>query len=182
MFEDLQPYLCTSEECGTLMFAHKRAWAEHEMQIHRREWHCRICRHGHFDCRSDLEWHTKMKHKDIANSQTLDTFLETCSRPIEVFPASTCDFCDWAAQLRAVPENANIDMDGEINVTAAQFLKHVARHIEQVALFSLPRNIFSDADSAVAGIGEEEWNGSSRALVCSPCIHPSHLPLSADRD
>lgn len=167
MFDDLQPYVCTSEDCGTLMFAHRGAWAEHEMESHRREWQCRICQQVQFSSRGDLESHVKAKHKNIGNLQALETFLETCSRPAEIFPVSSCYFCDWTANLRALPANANVDINSEMYVTSAQFLKHLSRHLEQIALFSLPRNIFSDADSAVAGIGQEGSEGSSRVLVWS---------------
>ena len=53
----------------------------------------------------------------------------------------------------------------DIHVTISQFMKHIARHLEQVALFALPRMQIAEGDSAAADIGLRSSEGSSRVLV-----------------
>lgn len=147
------------------MFANRRTWADHEMQVHRRAWECRFCLRQHFDSLGNLRSHVMLNHKNIAKSGQLEPFLEICSRPLETLAASTCDFCNWSEKLMRLKENREINPQEEIHVTAHQFMKHVAGHLEQIALFALPRSHFLDAESAAAGIGVNDSDQSSRALV-----------------
>lgn len=134
------------------------------MQNHHRAWQCQICS-DQFGTADHLESHVKRMHADALDSSQLETFVETCSRPLDSSSANDCDFCDWASRLSALPKDAGHKAKADLTVPTARFLKHLARHMEQAALFSLPRIAFSDVDSAVAGMGEDESNGAEQALV-----------------
>ena len=165
LFEDLQPYVCTFRDCGTNMFANRRTWADHEMQVHRRIWQCKICRREQFGSDSALEAHVIRGHENLAKSQQLHMFLQTCSRPVEILTASYCNFCDWQNKLRRFKQNSDLEPQEEICVTAHQFMKHLAGHLEQLALFALPKIYVLDADSAAAGVAINSSGASSRSLV-----------------
>jgi tetratricopeptide (TPR) repeat protein len=68
---------------------------------------------------------------------------EASRRPIDRIPASECPFCqEWEAKLRLA--NSNISADEIVVVTPIQFRQHVGAHMQQLALFSIPRGFLED--------------------------------------
>lgn len=97
---DLQPYVCTFEDCGIVMFPDRRTWADHEMQVHRRDWQCNICREEKFDSSSALQSHVTLRHENFAKSEQIKAFLETCSRPVEIklwYRRARRDLCNYSS-------------------------------------------------------------------------------------
>ena len=148
-----------------LMFPDRRTWADHETQTHRRSWQCHLCQSERFGSKDSFQSHITGRHADMARSTQLEAFIETCSRPIERQLAAGCDFCDWSTKLKSLSENSSMTEGEDIHVTISQFMKHIARHLEQVALFALPRMQIAEGDSAAADIGLRSSEGSSRVLV-----------------
>ena len=165
LYADLQPYSCTFQECGLLLFEDRESWIDHEMETHRRRWICQICWKDRFTTRQALADHV-MQHKETRFTRhVLDAFLDTCSLPMEKISASACKLCNWDGGLRQV--NHDIPASAEVLVTARQLMVHLGRHLEQLALFALPRQINRETDSTCnqAGALSGASENSSRHLV-----------------
>ena len=134
VFSDIRAYVCTSPECGMLMFDSFTTWRRHEMD-HRREWICPVC---------DLQLHDKLKarmhlmhhHAELAEQQEIEMLLQTSSRPSEHLSAANCPFCDWGATLR---EQNRTPKEHDLMVPSRRFMKHLGRHLEEIALFVIPQ-------------------------------------------
>ena len=90
---DLQPYLCTFEGCSTQMFQSRHQWFQHELDKHRKEWHCCLCSNKMpFSSAAGLEVHLNKKHSEYSGQQ-ISALLSLCEKPPEDFPISACPFC-----------------------------------------------------------------------------------------
>ena len=118
------------------MFDSKRTWAEHEIARHRRIWMCPVCYLKRFPDSSALASHLRQSHAASFADTQIETLLKSGSRPAETVAAHECPLCDWEASLR--PSNRHVPEHVRITVTSQQFMKHLARHLEQLALFALP--------------------------------------------
>ena len=96
---------------------------------------------------------------------------EASQQPADRISASDCPFCkDWEIKLRR--ENPNIPIDETIVVSPAQFRHHVGSHMQQLALFAIPRgyleeetvDVNSAASVAVAGTAARDSSKSCSAL------------------
>ncbi|KAH8650454.1 hypothetical protein BGZ61DRAFT_487849 [Ilyonectria robusta] len=152
VFTDLQPYVCTFEECSPGLFRTRHEWFIHEMDSHRREWHCPKC-HTKVDSQAKLRSHFGTSHtNDIAKSQ-IEPLLNMCDRPIQHFAPGSCLLCDsWDPE----PNTASNSQD---------FCKHLAQHLQQLALTAIPLNIEGleikeeeKVEEEVEGEGVEERN------------------------
>ena len=65
VFSDIMPYVCTFVSCPRPghLYGSRGEWFEHELQAHRREWHCETCNltFGH---KKDIIKHMGDKHKE----------------------------------------------------------------------------------------------------------------------
>jgi tetratricopeptide (TPR) repeat protein len=89
----------------------------------------------------------------------LDALCEASRRSVDRIPASDCPFClEWEAKLRLA--NPNISADEIVVVTPTQFRHHVGAHMQQLALFSIPRGFLEDdADAkSVTTLGNTRSN------------------------
>lgn len=90
---DLQPYLCTFEGCSTQMFQSRHEWFQHELDKHRKEWHCCLCSNElPFSSAAQLEGHLHNIHSEYSREQT-SALLSLCEKPPENIPISACPFC-----------------------------------------------------------------------------------------
>jgi tetratricopeptide (TPR) repeat protein len=143
VFRDLKPYICTFEDCDIKLFSDRREWFEHELSYHRAQWCCDFC--GKDDIRSlkVFKDHVRSRHMEGLKNDQLDALSEASRRPIDRIPASDCPFCqEWEAKLRLA--NPNIPADEIVVVTPIQFRQHVGAHMQQLALFSIPRGFLED--------------------------------------
>ncbi|KAI5804073.1 hypothetical protein DFH27DRAFT_524520 [Peziza echinospora] len=120
VFQDLRPYLCTFDNCidaANTLYGSRREWFEHELAFHRREWHCRQC---NFETSRENEMvkHMEKKHSDVYKDYVAATILKRCERPIRL--PQECGICK-----KILPSN--------------QIRKHLAKHMQQLALFVLPK-------------------------------------------
>ena len=95
VLSDLQPYLCTFEGCSTQMFQSRHEWFQHELDKHRREWHCCLCSNRiPFSSAAQLQLHLSDKHVDHSTQQT-SALLALCEKRPESIALSACPFCAW---------------------------------------------------------------------------------------
>jgi hypothetical protein len=118
------------------MFEQKRAWIDHEMEKHWRSWFCYLCKFNS-DQQSELAIHLGRHHPETLNEGPEHAMTYMTSRPLDYLDASRCPLCDWDKLLSS---------KGSITtVSRASFMGHLAHHLEQLALFAIPRAI-SDED------------------------------------
>lgn len=74
-------------------------------------------------------------HASIVDSLGLHLLLDASSRPAEMLPASACPFCAWDTTTGAGkdPETSRDRM-----VPTRRFMRHLGRHLEELALFVFP--------------------------------------------
>lgn len=144
------------------MFEDKRSWEQHELQKHRLAWYCQICSGRHFATPVSLHSHLRDIHNMSIDDGQADTMLDAFSRPKEQVAAADCLICDWTPELKR--QNQELESVETVTVSTTQFMKHLAGHLEQFALFALPRIVKHELGSNDAGgAGEEE--ASSRGMV-----------------
>ena len=138
VLRDLRPYLCTFEECDMKMFADRDTWFNHELRHHRIEWFCPFCTDTPLQSLESFESHLQSCHAQKVTTKHITALAEVCQRSINKFSPQDCLFCDeWSTELR----NANPELSEDSKVvTPAQLQHHIGSHMEQLALFSLPRD------------------------------------------
>ncbi len=164
VFADLRPYICTFSDCKDELaqFSSRAEWADHEFSKHRidQAWNCPECSEKPA-CASDWEQHLQKMHQRVFTGPQLnvarDTAYETHPRSIE---AEECPLC---RVVLGKPRRA--------------FIKHVGRHMEEIALMALPRN--TEEDSGESSIGTDHPSlGSQKAemLAVDGATIPKHMP------
>lgn len=120
VFRDLRPYVCTFTQCSNpdKLYATRREWIYHEMQMHRRQWNCRPC-HTSYTKKEMMASHIRLVHGQLWDERQLPAVLEASERPIESGHQQACPLCDSELPLSAL-------------------MAHVAGHMEELALFVLP--------------------------------------------
>ena len=137
VFRDLQPYICTFVECNrpNRVFASRHMWINHENQAHRRQWVCSTCQYiAH--SKSEHRHHLRDTHDGTFGTHQLETVIDICERPVPAGTPQTCPLC--------LQENQTLS-------------SHLARHLQNLALFTLPRKD-SDAEDDVASNDARVWN------------------------
>jgi hypothetical protein len=133
-----------------LMFDSFSTWRGHEME-HRRQWSCPLCR---ILCKDegDIETHILQCHGDTVEPHDIVTWLTASFHPSEFLLASDCPFCDWVNVLR---ERNNTPKEEQLLVPSGRFLKHLGKHLEEIALFVVPQkddnpDAFGSEDTVLA--------------------------------
>lgn len=177
----VQPYMCTFKDCGSQLFAERHAWFQHELFAHRKEWRCNLCRHKPFDTARGLEEHFRNRHAGSFAEAQLFGVVQLCETTHDRFPASACPFCDdW--KLHSLP---GVPTDTTVYATVAQFRRHLGKHLEQLALFALPKASNDnasddDADSNDAIADKDattlsslpDWIETDQAHAAAPTLQP----------
>lgn len=117
-----------------LMFGSFTTWRSHEID-HRRQWICPVC---HLECSDKLKtsMHLSKRHAELAKHTEVDMILQTSSRPPEYLSADDCPFCDWSTALR---KRDPASSEHNLTVPSRRFMKHLGRHLEEIALFVVPQ-------------------------------------------
>ena len=140
------------------MFADRSTWFKHELQAHRVEWCCPFCSHIPLPSLKSFENHLYSRHAQKFPHDHLRALTETCQQSVNRIPPQDCPFCDeWAIKLRDI--NPGMSEDSMV-VTPAQFQHHVGSHMEQLALFALPKDHGDAADSTGVAAGQGESSDS----------------------
>ena len=141
VFADLQPYLCTFASCDKELaqFTTRAAWAEHEFTEHRiiRSWTCAECSKH---CDSEIEW---KQHLERSHQHTLFGSLYHIAKDKA-----------YAARAKPIENEECLLCQVVLGKTRREFVKHVGRHMEEIALIVLPREI--DEVSEASSTSKEE--------------------------
>jgi hypothetical protein len=82
-----------------------------------------------------LESHLRDRHSGRYTAAQEPHLIQRCEFPFDRFLASACPLCtDWT--LHPAPD---AEEGAPVYATVAQFRRHLGRHLEQLALFSLPK-------------------------------------------
>jgi len=166
---DLSSYTCLAENCGELFFESRRKWWAHEMEAHRRNWTCGLCK-ARLPNMAAVKGHLQAAHGDHVRDDQLDDVAARFGRPVTHFPASDCPLCDYPSILR----QRGLSEQEIAQVPAEKFGRHLARHLEQLALFVLPSTDLIDED--VLTDEERERGEESNSDVDSECGLHETLP------
>lgn len=163
-------------ECDLQLFSDSNTWFEHELQNHRCTWSCTLCGSGIFRSADSFKDHVQSTHPGFSESET--RLLDQASRrALDLIPAADCPFCDeWEQNIRVAMRNDDNNESKPADilvVTRAQFRRHVASHMEQLALFAAPRStIEPGAEQEEHGQGGGS-HGSSNAALGSQGLEPT---------
>ncbi|MCJ1324815.1 hypothetical protein MMC10_001477 [Thelotrema lepadinum] len=127
---DLRPYMCTFETCITAseMYETRREWYRHELEYHRRTWICISHCSREFSTRSDFAKHTKKILPRLTDDQ-MHTLVQIAARSIDTGSVIPCPICKEGYE------------------GSARLGKHIARHLEEIALRALPPSPNDETDS-----------------------------------
>ena len=107
------------------MFERRAEWFRHETQIHRREWCCNVIGHSAFQDKERFREHIEEHHQELTSSRPPSrSVFDFFERAMESTLAS-CSLCF---------------AESSSNLSAKRLEKHLARHMEALALFALPRD------------------------------------------
>lgn len=188
--DDLKSYVCCvgqDGQCESQMFGNEAAWFDHELKYHRRQWTCVICRGGLFRTSKETSDHLTGIHPEYQFSEAaLSALIFAGQRPVDVIPAKDCPFCDdWHLQLLRSQSGANRGkpasmrtQNGDIVVPTIMFRQHVALHLQQLALFTIPRGALDSTELTRQSNGTQEPRSSRRSLVSAARGFESPTPRS----
>ncbi|KAF7904462.1 hypothetical protein EAF00_001796 [Botryotinia globosa] len=131
VFRDLRPYICTFKECGLDMFYSIDGWFKHEMITHRREWVCEMCQHPRFSSSSAYEDHLRSEHQITDEGSQIRAFVLQGNEPVNDISSTACPLCDnWEKSIGEATKDKYMRL--------MAFKEHLGKHMEQLALLSLP--------------------------------------------
>ncbi|KAI4112737.1 MAG: hypothetical protein LQ345_006153 [Seirophora villosa] len=136
VFADLAAYVCTQDHCSHPLFESREQWFNHELEEHRRQWICTSCQQ-YFPSIDPFKDHMCTEHHGSFTPNQLEALATRAARPMHRILASACPLCDYPAVNRG-KLNAHPDED-PITVPIRTFRNHLGRHLEQLALFVLPK-------------------------------------------
>ncbi|CAI7653491.1 unnamed protein product [Penicillium palitans] len=165
--EDVQPYICLSEECTSplLFFVHMRHWVDHMNSVHSEHWNRRIhmstwyCDTDHeVEQFNDLEkfmQHMKTLDNHPGKPPPSDLQLDTLSRDKQKLlireDEYSCPLCDCIPETLkpAIPTS-------EPKAIRHQLHKHIASHIKSLAVLSVPILTTTEAYEIESDEAEDE--------------------------
>ncbi|KAJ2988699.1 hypothetical protein NUW58_g961 [Xylaria curta] len=123
VFRDLEPYVCLAPSCLTPghNFSRRTDWSSHMEQMHWRIWRCSCGCPQVFDTSDEFQDHLRKLHLGDLAIQQHKTAEQMCSQPDLSKSIGPCPLC------------------GDHISSATQYHTHVGYHLEQLALFALPR-------------------------------------------
>jgi hypothetical protein len=139
IFSDLRSYVCTFPDCDAPLFGDINEWFRHEMQNHRVCYTCRLCKEKTFFGQDRFLGHVRRQHPDLLESGDEGPLLNISRRSVDHIPARDCPCCyDWVDRLqeREVGHD-HIKGSDIIAVPSPIFKRHLAAHLEQLALFAI---------------------------------------------
>ncbi|KAJ4294170.1 hypothetical protein N0V90_007860 [Kalmusia sp. IMI 367209] len=151
VFSDLRTYICTFPDCDAPYFGDINEWFRHEMQTHRVSYACQICHGKIFQLKDRYLTHVRKRHAVIAEDNEEQLLVDISRKPLNEIPAQQCPCCsDWVDRLKERVEVVRIPHDASghiISVDPTVFKRHLASHLEQLALFAIPINLSAEYDS-----------------------------------
>jgi len=142
VYKDLKPYICVHGNCaeGLITFTTRNSWAEHDVKMHRQKkgYECHDCQ---YVCEAEAEFKTHISaHHAALNSSQRGALVAAATRMQDQEAA------EWPCPLCT-----KIGFS-----TPAKFKSHVCAHMEDIALGTLPREMYgSDEDDSSGEEGDE---------------------------
>ncbi|RYP59450.1 hypothetical protein DL770_010187 [Monosporascus sp. CRB-9-2] len=133
LIHDLRPYVCTYEQCRNpdQLYDSRQDWIEHENSTHRRVFRCPEHEDHTFATLPAYQEHAREQHGGGSSSDE-SIFVSHAGESTLVEADRCCPVCSLAME------------------TAQRIQGHIALHLERFALFSIPRSVGDDEDSAHA--------------------------------
>lgn len=145
IMRDLEAYVCTFEDCARVndMFESREDWYNHEMQQHRLDFRCNVKDHEQYTDVREFRFHMDKEHNVQFDDEQPQSQLNMFSRPTQR-KSGICPLCmESTVQLKG----------------------HLARHLERIALFALPRQPNTENDSSANSIYGENAASVQNAEV-----------------
>ncbi|OCL13569.1 hypothetical protein AOQ84DRAFT_429336 [Glonium stellatum] len=169
VLQDLEPYICTFPSCSLDSFQSQHAWFEHELLLHRSRWVCSQCS-GSFGSSDELKEHISQRHRSVISGRQISAIVEQSKRSIDSIQPSECPFCDdpWAKDDQKTTTGEEV-----LVVKLDQFRRHVGHHLQQIALFALPRSTEGNENSlgskVVGGVLDQDAMSKGLRWVRDDC-------------
>jgi hypothetical protein len=156
VFADLEAYICTFQDCqySLATFPSRELWAAHEFSAHRKAkvWACSEC-DSEFLTAQDLVQHLQTQYGLVYSKVDLEVALLAAEKVQD----RQCPLC-----LKTT------------NGKRKDFAAHVGKHMEAIALTTLPKESESDVEhSSQSGLDEESDGETS----IPPAVDPLESPL-----
>lgn len=145
------------------MFDSRREWFDHELLSHRKEWYCTADCEKSFVFQSDFEDHMRQTHSSTFSEHQLGALVDICQRPVEENSKTQCPLCT------------------ETVISTKQLCRHLARHLEALAMFALPQNKDEDKEE-VFGSDRVQLSDASRGLSDGNLSFSSKSQSAASKD
>ncbi|PCG89170.1 Hypothetical protein PENO1_106210 [Penicillium occitanis (nom. inval.)] len=138
---DLLPYVCTHANCSLPdhMFEDRDTWFNHEMENHRVEFFCNTAGHKSYKTQEQFAKHMTESH---------ELPLDHSAIPFSAFRQHLTAIQGPVADAQSAGELCNLCYRNTRSLKS-----HVARHLQQIALFAIPR-----ADYAVGDDISRRWD------------------------
>lgn len=150
VFSDLRPYICTFSDCEGPYFGDINEWFRHEMQNHRVSYTCRLCQSNIFLAKERYLAHVQKNHPVMLEDGEEQLVLDIAKSPLNQIPAQDCPCCsEWTDRLKERTTAANMPSPASNNILAVEptlFKRHLASHLEQLALFAIPIDTPAEGD------------------------------------
>ncbi|XPS80470.1 hypothetical protein M3J09_012423 [Ascochyta lentis] len=163
VYRDLQPYVCTFEDCKTPdhTYESRYEWFQHESQVHRGYWECLDGCNKILESADGLRKHLRIDHVDLMSDARLDDLVSICYRPTINQEEVECVLC-----LTRHP-------------SLPQLRRHLGEHQEELSLFALPSHAEENydmseresvADEVSLSDGDTDRKGSNTTNIrCAEC-------------
>lgn len=167
VLHDLQPYVCTYQDCPepSQLYRSRRQWVHHESSRHRRLYRCYEHPELLYKSLDRLKLHLQRDHASSLTNEQMDSLVEFSGVSVSD-ERSHCPICFESAPFTKGLEN------------------HLAHHLERLAMFALPRPVqdgVSTADKPDSHRVGEGSLDSGRSL--GPPVFSDHgAPNSAASD
>lgn len=149
VFSDLRSYVCTFPDCDAPYFGDINEWFRHEMQSHRVSYNCRLCQKT-FQLGERYLAHVRKQHPDMLEDGEQQPVLDIARKPLDRIPAQECPCCsEWVDRLKERATVASMPSDASnhiLGVAPTVFKRHLASHLEQLALFAIPIRPVAEGD------------------------------------
>ncbi|GKU02773.1 transcription factor [Fusarium langsethiae] len=167
VFGDLRPYTCVLSHCteSNTDFDRRHNWQLHVSKYHWLSWTCPFKCHQPFSSATDLSSHIKNVHLPTATEEKIRSVTTLGEKPAPDDTTSHCLLC------------------GHSVTGLKRYVKHVGKHLEQLALFALPSLETEDFEkemgnneqnSVKSGTDANSLYGSSTSP--SPIFAPQQKP------
>ena len=171
VFSDIRPYVCTFPDCDAPYFGDINKWFQHEMTYHRVAYRCFLCPKATYPREKAYVAHLKRRHPDTFDHSESEQNKTLAREPLSQIPAADCPCCtDWVDRLRKHAGLPGAPSPNEVlTVEPTAFKRHLAKHLEHLALFAIPTSAAANdiEDSADANEVRSNRTAVSQLSVLS---------------